>query len=73
MGTYSLEVAQEMLTEAKAAYKKALHAESYGTGGRSVSRPRLEVLSKEVDKWQRIVDRVTNRNGGIPVRGITPV
>jgi len=67
----TLAEAQEEYTAVRAAYLKALKAESYGTGGISVSRPNVDRLRKEMDRLAEEIDRFTN--GGIKVTAITPV
>jgi len=71
---YSLEEAEEFYTEAKAALKKAMHAEGYNTGQNSLQRAKVSELSNECNKWKRIINRLSGgRGGGIPVTGVTPV
>jgi len=59
----------------RAAYLKALEAESYsvasGSGSRSVSRPRVEALRKQMLELAAELERATR--GGIVVRAGTPV
>ncbi len=67
----TLAQAQEEYTAVRAAYLKALKMESYGVGGRTVSRPRSTDLRKQMDQLAAEIDRMTN--GGIRVTAITPV
>lgn len=67
----TLAEAQAEYTAVRAAYFKALKAESYGVSGVSVSRPRSEVLRKQVDQLAEEMYRLSN--GGIRVVAITPI
>jgi len=67
----TLAQAQEEYTAVRAAYLKALQAESYGIGGRSLSRPRSVDLRKQVDQLAEEIYRLSN--GGIRVVAITPI
>ncbi len=66
---------QALRDKVKAAYERAVEAESYGfsSGGesRSLQRPRIEVLKKQLDDLELEIERL--RGGGIIPRGITPV
>jgi hypothetical protein len=62
---------EEEYTAVRAAYLKALKAESYGAEGISLSRPRVDVLREEMNKLAEELDRFTN--GGIKVTAITPI
>lgn len=73
MAGLSLVQAQTNLDNANAALAKAMEAESWSEGGRSVSR-NLEALEKSVSKWERQVKRLTSGGTGGPrVRLATPV
>lgn len=71
----TLAEAQEEYTKVRAAYLKAVEAESYtiGSGGatRSVSRSRSESLRKQMLDLAEEVSRLTN-GGGVQVIGVTP-
>jgi len=63
--------AEEEYTAVRAAYLKALNAESYGVGGRSVSRPRSTDLRKQMDQLAEEIARF--EGSGIKVVAITPI
>jgi len=70
MAGITLAQAETKLTEAISAYEKALDADSYSKGDRSVSRD----LSKRQDAitfWENKVKSLDR--GGIRVRGATPL
>ena len=67
----TLAEAQEEYTATRAAYLKALKAESYGVSGVSVSRPRSADLRKQIDQLAEEIFRLSN--GGIRVVAITPI
>jgi hypothetical protein len=62
---------QEEYTAVREAYLKALRMESYGIGGRNVSRPRAADLRKQVDQLAEEIFRLSN--GGVRVIAITPM
>ena len=62
---------QEEYDAARAAWMKAVEAQSYGVEGRSVSRQDLDVLRKQMDRLASELERISG--GGIIPRGITPV
>jgi len=63
--------AEEEYTAVRAAYLKALNAESYGVGGRSVSRPRSSDLRKQMDQLAEEIARL--EGSGIKVVAVTPI
>jgi hypothetical protein len=71
----TLAQAQEMRAAVYAAWLKAVTAESYSEssdgGGITVSRPRLDVLKKQLDDLDQEIAALTS--GGIRVIGVTPV
>ena len=67
----TLAQAEEEYTAVRAAYLKALNAESYGVSGVSVSRPRSGDLRKQMDQLAEEIYRLSN--GGIRVVAITPI
>lgn len=67
----TLAQAEEEYTAVRAAYLKALKAESYGISGVSISRPRSGDLRKQMDQLGEEINRFTN--GGIRVTAITPI
>jgi hypothetical protein len=67
----TLTQAQEEYTAVRAAYLKALNAESYGVGGRSVSRPRSADLRKQINQLAEEIARF--EGSGIKIVAITPV
>lgn len=67
----TLAQAEEEYTAVRAAYLKALNAESYGVSGVSVSRPRSDSLRKQMDQLAEEIYRLSN--GGIRVVAITPI
>ena len=71
----TLAEAQALRDKVKAAYEKALEAEAYamssGGDSRSLSRPRIETLKKQLDEFETEIERL--KGGGIIPRGITPV
>lgn len=73
MAGITLAQAQVNLDNANAALAKAMEAEGWSEGGRSVNR-NLESLEKSVAKWDRIVKRLSgNGTGGPRVHLATPV
>jgi len=67
----TLAEAQAEYTAVRAAYLKALKAESYGVSGVSISRPRSADLRKQIDQLAEEIYRLSN--GGIRVVAITPI
>ena len=67
----TLAEAQAEYTAVRAAYLKALKAESYGVSGVSISRPRSADLRKQIDQLAEEIFRLSN--GGIRVVAITPI
>lgn len=59
---------QAEYTAVRAAYLKALKAESYGEGGRNVQRPRAESLRKQMLELESEYKRLSR--GGMRVRTI---
>lgn len=50
-GIYSVELCQKMVAASEAALEKALEAQSYSIGGRSLSRASVESCQKQLDLW----------------------
>lgn len=50
-GLYSVELCERMVASAEAALAKALEAQSYSIGGRSLSRASVEACQKQLDLW----------------------
>lgn len=48
---YSVELCQRMVDASEKALAKALEAQSYGIGGRSLSRASVESCQKQLDLW----------------------
>jgi uncharacterized protein (UPF0216 family) len=68
--------ATDHLNRARDAYNKALKAQEYSvtgpTGGaRHVRRPDLDVLAKEVQRWEQRI--VSLQRGGARVRRVVPI
>ena len=57
---YSVTLCQEMVTVAKAALVRAMDAESYSIGGRSLNRARVAECQKELDLWLNRLDQAMN-------------
>jgi hypothetical protein len=57
---YSVALCLEMVAAAKAALVKAMEAESYSIGGRSLSRARVADCQKELDLWLNRLDAAEN-------------
>jgi len=48
---YSVKLCERMVASAEAALAKAMEAENYSIGGRSLSRPSVEKCQKQLDLW----------------------
>ena len=48
---YPVELCEEMVASAKAALAKALEAQSYSIGGRSLNRASVDSCQKQLDLW----------------------
>ena len=48
---YSVELCQRMVDKAQAALEKAMEAESYSIGGRSLSRAKVKDCQEILDLW----------------------
>ena len=73
MADITLAQAQAALDAAIAAHGRVLRGE-YAIGGRSAKPPSLGELSDNIEYWRRQVNRLSSGgNGGIRVRGVTPV
>lgn len=48
---YSVELCEKMVAASEAALAKALEAQSYSIGGRSLSRASVESCQKQLDLW----------------------
>lgn len=66
-----LETAQTKLTAAQSAYDAAINAQSVTMAdGRNVRRYDIDVIRKEVQFWQRIVNTLTAKQAGAVNPGI---
>ena len=73
MADITLVAAQAALDASIAAHARVLRGE-YSIAGRSARPPSLKDLMANIDYWRRIVWRLeSGGNGGITVRGVTPV
>jgi len=71
LGFFMPKTNAERLAEYEAAETAVLLSQSYSISGRSVTRANLNEIRKAIDYYSQMADRDTN--GGITVRGITPV
>lgn len=62
---------EEYLAELVAARTKALQAQSYSIKDRAATRANLTEINNEIKRIERKIARTTD--GGIRVRGVTPV
>ena len=66
----SLADAQTNLTNAQAAYTKALDVQAAGIGDRSITRQRIKDLRDELQYWSRTVDELTAAASGSSRSGV---
>ena len=63
-GLYSVELCQRMVKASEDALAKALEAQSYSIGGRSLSRASVNDCQKQLDLWLgRLADAQGKRRG----------
>lgn len=66
--------ATDMLTASQTAYQNALSGKMTQFNGRRLEQHDIAVLRKEVEHWQREVDKETNRASGQsgykPIQGV---
>lgn len=48
---YPVELCESMVAKSRAALEKALEAQSYSIGGRSLSRASVDACQKQLDLW----------------------
>ena len=48
---YPVELCESMVAKSRAALEKALEAQSYAIGGRSLSRASVDACQKQLDLW----------------------
>jgi hypothetical protein len=60
---YTLEQAQTFLAQAHEARRKALEAQSYGLGRRSVARASLKDILDEIRYWEDYIEAFNNPSG----------
>lgn len=51
MAIYTVELCEEMVAASRKALAKALEAQSYSIGGRSLSRATVDNCQKQLDLW----------------------
>ena len=71
MAGITLTQAQTLLDASIEAYQAALTSQEYSHKDRRLRRADLNVLSADVDKWSRLVQKLTR--GGIRITGATPI
>lgn len=63
---YSVELCRKMVAAAEKALEKALEAQSYSIGGRSLSRASVDACQKTLDRW---LNRLAAAESGNPYSG----
>jgi hypothetical protein len=71
MAGITLAQAEAKLTLWLAADDAVASNQSYDIAGRSYTRADAETISKNIDKWNRIVQRLSR--GGLSYKGVTPI
>lgn len=63
---YSVELCRKMVAASEKALEKALEAQSYSIGGRSLSRASVDACQKTLDLW---LNRLAAAESGNPYSG----